>query len=117
MKTTIGITTRGGLGLAAAVLFCAGCSTGKNVGTTNMEQPGPVVGRAVGGGVGAVVGNVAGAGVAAGEGFGGAVSSTFNNTQRVIRYWREEKTPDGRIILVPESYLVDDKGRIIRRVE
>ena len=100
---------------AAALL--AGCSTGRNVGSTNMEQPGPVVGRAVGGGVGAVVGNAAGAGVGAAEGFGGAVKSTFNNTQRIVRYWREEKTVDGRIILVPEDFLVDEQGRVIRKVD
>jgi hypothetical protein len=87
------------------------------MGVTNQQQPGPAIGRAVGTGVGAVAGNVAGAGVAAGEGFGGAVKSTFDNTQRVVRYWREERTADGRIILVPENFLVDENGRVIRKVQ
>lgn len=105
------------IGLATATLVFAGCSTGRNVGVTNMEQPGPVVGRAVGAGVGAVAGNVAGAAVGLGEGFGAASKSAFDNTQRVVRYWKEEKTPDGRIILVPENFLVDENGRVIRQVK
>ena len=106
------------IGLAATLgLFLAGCSNGRNVGVTNMEQPGPVIGRAVGGGVGAVTGNVAGAVVGAGEGFGSATKSTFDNTQRVVRYWKEEKTADGRVIMVQENYLVDANGRVIRRVQ
>ena len=117
MKTLMNIAAHGTLGAAIATLLLTGCSNGRNVGVTNMEQPGPVVGRAVGGGVGAVAGNVAGAGVGVGEGFGAAVYSTFDNTQRVVRYWREEKTADGRMILVPESFLVDENGRVIRRVQ
>ena len=80
-------------------------------------QPGPAIGRALGSGVGAVAGNVAGAGVGFTEGASGAVKSTFDNTQRVVRYWREEKTADGRMILIPEEYLVDADGRIIRRAK
>lgn len=105
------------IGLATATLLLAGCSTGRNVGVTNMEQPGPAIGRAVGGGVGAVAGNVAGGVVGAGEGFGGAAKSAFDNTQRVVRYWKEEKTADGRMILVPENFLVDANGRVIRKVQ
>ena len=105
------------ISLAAATLVLVGCSTGRNVGVTNMEQPGPAIGRAVGGGVGAVAGNVAGGVTSAGEGFGGAAKSAFDNTQRVVRYWREEKTTDGRIILVPENFLVDANGRVIRKVQ
>ncbi len=101
----------------AAALLLAGCSTGRNVAVTNAEQPGPVVGRAVGGAAGAVAGNVAGGVVGVGEGFGGAVKQSFDSTQRVVRYWREEKTADGRMILIPENYLVDAQGRIIRRVD
>ena len=51
------------------------------------------------------------------EGASGSVKSTFDNTQRVVRYWREEKTADGRIILVPENFLVDENGRVIRKVQ
>jgi uncharacterized membrane protein len=117
MKDQVKITVRNVLALAVTGLCIAGCSNGRNVGVTNMEQPGPVVGRAVGGGVGAVAGNVAGAGVGVGEGFGAAVHSTFDNTQRIVRYWREEKTADGRMILVPENFLVDENGRVIRKVK
>ena len=116
MRARIKTTVLNSVSLTASVMFIAGCSTGRNVGVTNVEQPGPVIGRAVGGGAGAVAGNVAGAGVGLGEGFGAAVNSTFDNTQRIVRYWREEKTPDGRVILVPENFLVDQNGRVIRRV-
>ena len=105
------------IGLAAATLMLAGCSTGRNVGATNLEQPGPALGYTVGVGAGAVVGNAVGAGVGLGQGFGGAAKSAFDNTQRVVRYWREEKTADGRIILVPENFLVDENGRVIRKVQ
>ena len=104
------------ISLATATLVFAGCSTGRNVGLTNQEQPGPAIGRGVGIGMGTVAGNVAGAGVGLGEGFSGAAKSAFDNTQRVVRYWREEKTSDGRIILVPENFLVDANGRVIRKI-
>ena len=97
-------------------LFTTGCTSPSRVGVTNQEQPGPVIGRAVGTGVGAVGGNVVGAGVGFVEGASGSVKSTFDNTQRVVRYWREEKTADGRMILTPEEYLVDADGRIVRKV-
>jgi hypothetical protein len=117
MKTLINITARKAFGAVIATLMLAGCSTGRNVGITNMEKPGPAIGRAVGGGVGAVAGNVAGGVVSAGEGFGGAAKSAFDNTQRVVRRWKEEKTTDGRIIQVPEDFLVDANGRVIRKVQ
>lgn len=114
MKSLIALS----IGAVAVALLVAGCSTTRNsVGITNQEQPGPVVGRAVGAGAGAVAGNVAGAAAGVGEGFSGAAKSVFDNTQRVVRYWREEKTADGRIILIPEEYLVDADGRIIRRMK
>ena len=95
-----------------------GCASGPDsIGVTNQQQPGPAIGRALGSGVGAVVGNVAGAGVGVVEGTAGGIHSTFDNTQRVVRYWREEKTADGRIIAIPENYLVDANGQIIRRVQ
>lgn len=104
--------------LTGLTLIVAGCSSSRDrMGVTNQQQPGPAVGRAVGGGVGAVTGNVAGAGVGAVEGFSGGVKSAFDNTQRVVRYWREEKTADGRMILVPENFLVDENGRVIRKVQ
>ena len=62
------------LAVAISGLCIVGCSNGRNVGVTNMEQPGPVIGRAIGGGVGAVTGNAAGAGVGAVEGFSGGVN-------------------------------------------
>jgi hypothetical protein len=103
---------------AALAVLASGCASNRNeVGITNQEQPGPVVGRAVGSGVGAVVGNVAGAGVGVAEGTAAGVHSAFDNTQRVVRYWREEKTPDGRTIQVPEDYLVDENGRVIRKIK
>jgi len=102
----------------AAALLLAGCATSPNtVGVTNQNQPGPVVGRAIGAGVGAVAGNVAGAGVGLAEGASGAAKSAFDNTQRVVRYWHEEKTTDGRTIMVSEEYLVDANGRIVRKVQ
>lgn len=103
--------------LAGSSLIVTGCSSTRDrMGVTNQQQPGPAIGRTVGAGVGGVTGNVAGAGVGAVEGFSGGVRSAFDNTQRVVRYWKEEKTADGRIILVPENYLVDENGRVIRRV-
>jgi hypothetical protein len=102
-------------GLAAVL---SGCASGRNdLGVTNQNQPGPVVGRAIGSGVGAVAGNVAGAGVGIVEGTAAGVHSAFDNTQRTVRYWREEKTPDGRTIMVPEEFLVDKDGRVIRKIK
>ncbi len=86
---------------------------------TNPKAPGPAVGNVIGSGVGAVAGNVAGAIVGVGEGAAATASQPFqyNPTQRVICHWREEKTPDGRTLQVPEYYLVDAHGRILRRLE
>jgi hypothetical protein len=104
--------------LAAVLAFGSGCSTARNqVGVTNPNQPGPAVGRTVGVGVGAVAGNVAGAAVGVAEGTGEGVRSAFDNTQRVVRYWKEERTADGRTILVPEDWLVDANGRVIRKMK
>ena len=117
MKNETLIVQGKNVAIIGAALVLAGCSNGRNVGVTNMEQPGPVRGRAVGGGVGAVTGNVAGGVVGVGEGFGSATKSTFDNTQRVVRYWKEEKTADGRVIMVQENFLVDENGRVIRQVQ
>jgi len=67
-------------------------------------------------GVGTAVGNVAGAGVGLAEGTAGGIHSAFENTQRIVRRWHEERTVDGRIILVPEEFLVDADGRVIRKI-
>jgi hypothetical protein len=96
-------------------VVASGCSN--RVGVTNPEQPGPAVGRAIGTGVGAVVGNVAGAGVGVVEGTTAGVKTSFDNTQRIVRSWREEKTQDGRTIMVPVEYLVDKDGRVIRQIK
>lgn len=101
----------------AAALLLAGCASEGRV--TNPKAPGPAVGNAVGAGVGAVAGNVAGAVVGVGEGAAAAASVpfTYDPTQRVVRHWREEQTPDGRTIRVPEYYLVDEHGRVIRPLD
>ena len=118
MKTLISISTNKIFGVAVASLIFAGCASSPNsVGVTNQQQPGPAIGRAVGAGVGAVAGNVAGAGVGVVEGTTGGIHSAFDNTQRVVRYWREEKTADGRMILIPENFLVDANGQVIRKIQ
>jgi len=118
MKNEILIVQIKNFGFIATVLIFAGCASGPNpVGVTNQQQPGPVVGRAVGSGVGAVTGNVVGGGVGVVEGTAGGIHSAFDNTQRTVRYWREEKTTDGRIILVPEEFLLDKDGRVIRQIK
>jgi hypothetical protein len=105
------------LAAASLAVIATGCASGSNsVGVTNQQQPGPAIGRAVGSGVGAVVGNVAGAGVGVVEGTAGGIHSSFDNTQRIVRYWREEKTTDGRMIFVPVDFLVDANGQVIRQV-
>lgn len=114
MKTS----TRFTLFAVALSAIASGCASGPNaVGVTNQQQPGPAIGRAVGTGVGAVVGNVAGAGVGVAEGTAGGIHSAFDNTQSIVRYWREEKTPDGRTIMVPVEFLVDKDGRVIREIK
>lgn len=102
------------LPLAAVVL--AGCRS-PEARITNPKAPGPAVGNVVGSGVGTLAGNVAGAVVGVGEGAAAAASQPFkyDPTKRIICHWHEEKTPDGRVILVPEYYLVDAHGRILRR--
>ena len=62
-------------------------------------------------------GNVAGAGVGLAEGTAAGIHSAFDNTQRIVRYWREERTADGRVILVPEDFLVDADGRFLRKIK
>ncbi len=114
MKTFSCTATFAAISIVAIV---TGCASGSNsIGVTNQRQPGPAIGRAVGAGVGAVAGNVAGAGVGVVEGTSGGIHSAFENTQRVVRYWREEKTTDGRIIFAPVDFLVDANGQVIRQI-
>lgn len=115
MKNSSRISILAGTVLVAIMPGCA--SSPNSVGITNQQQAGPAIGRAVGSGVGAVAGNVAGAGLGVVEGTSGGIHSAFDNTQRVVRYWREEKTADGRMILAQENFLVDANGRVIRKVK
>jgi hypothetical protein len=36
---------------------------------------------------------------------------------RVVRHWTTEETVDGRTILVPHDYLVDESGRVIKEIK
>jgi predicted small secreted protein len=99
--------------LFVGAAFLAGCNTTDSR-VTNVKQPGPAVGNAVGTVVGAVGANVVGVGVGAVEGAAAATKSAFTNERRVIRTWREEKTSDGRIIKVPVEIEVDEHGRPIQ---
>ena len=90
-------------------LLSAGCSTPSY--TTSPDQPGPVVGKAIGTGVGVAAGNVAGAAVGFGEGAVGGAMAPFDTTTHIIRRWHTEVTSDGRTIQVPEDILVDANGR------
>jgi hypothetical protein len=81
------------------------------MGVTNQQHPGPALGRAIGTGVGAVGGNAAGAVVGVAEGAVEGAKVPFDNTTRVVRRWRTEKTSDGRTIQVPEEIIVDAAGR------
>lgn len=103
--------------LPLAAVALAGCRS-PEARITNPKAPGPAVGNLVGSGVGAVAGNVAGAVVGVGEGAAATASQPFkyDPTKRIICHWHEEKTPDGRVIQVPEYYLVDAHGRILRRL-
>lgn len=105
-----------GLALASCCLV-VGCSSEGRV--TNPKSPGPAAGNVIGAGVGAVGGNVAGAVVGLGEGAAAAASQPFTHdpTQRVVRRWRQETTPDGRTVQIPEYYLVDEYGRVIRKLD
>ena len=103
--------------LPLAALLSAGCANEERL--TNPKSPGPAAGNAVGAGVGSVAGNAAGAVVGVGEGAAAATAKVFSHdpTQRVLCQWHTETTPDGRTIQVPTYYLVDQHGRVIRRLE
>lgn len=90
----------------------AGCARDPNrIGATNPNHLGPAAGRAIGAGAGVVAGNVAGVVVGFGEGAAAGAAAPFNNTRRVVRTWRTEKTADGRTIQVPVDTVVDEYGR------
>jgi hypothetical protein len=99
---------------ALATLSLTGCGTTESK-VTSTQQPGPVVGNAIGTAVGAVGSNVVGLGVGVAEGAAAATKSTFTNERRFVRTWREEKTSDGRIIKIPVEIEVDANGRPIER--
>ncbi len=101
------------VGCVAAVALLGCASDPNRIGVTNPNHPGPAAGRAVGAGAGVVAGNVAGAVVGVGEGVAVGASAPFNNTRRVVRTWRTETTPDGRVIQVPVDTVVDEYGRPI----
>ena len=114
MKRSIPMLAMG----CAVGMALMGCASNPNSGgVTNPSHPGPAAGRAVGAGAGLVVGNAAGAVVGAGEGFAVGAAAPFKNetpTRRVVRTWRSETTPDGRVIQVPVETMVDEYGRPIR---
>lgn len=93
---------------ALALLAVAGCNSTQS---GSPYHPGPVAGNVIGEGAGVVAGNAIGLA-------GGAVVGTWDGTKRVldpsyrmVRYWKTETTPDGRVIQVPYDILVDEYGR------
>src|SRR5271167_3729558 len=106
MKTLHIISTVTATMLALAAT--TGCKS--DYGAGNPYQPGPSAGKAVGAGVGTVAGNVAGFGVGAVQGTTHAFANSFNPQYHMVRYWKTEKTSDGRTIQVPYDILVDEYG-------
>lgn len=106
--------------LIVVVTALVGCSTPKpEARIANPALPANKVGGAVGVGVGHVAGSVVGGVTAFGEGAvatAGSYFDTSDSATRVVRHWRKETTPDGRTIQVPEDYLVDKNGRVIRKL-
>jgi hypothetical protein len=49
--------------------------------------------------------------VGAAEGFAQGVAAPFDPSYHMVRHWKTETTPDGRIIQVPIDILVDKYGR------
>ena len=102
-----------GLVLLSCGLLLAGC-TRSDYGGTSPYHPGPVAGKAVGGAVGVAAGNVVGFGVGTVEGVAHGMAAPFNSSYHMVRYWRTEKTADGRTIQVPYDVLVDQYGRPVK---
>jgi hypothetical protein len=75
--------------LAAGCLLAAGCSTGGQSTTSTTTTPAPAPGD----------------------------STIDASVQRVVCQWHSEQTPDGRTIQVPTYYLVDEQGRVVRRLK
>ncbi len=100
------------LPILATGVVLMGCARDPNrIGVTNPNHPGPAAGRALGAGAGVVACNGAGGVVGFGEGAASGAAAPFNNTRRVVRTWRTEKTADGRTIQVPVDTVVDEYGR------
>lgn len=72
------------------------------------------MGKNVGLAAGVVAGNAAGLGVGAVEGAAQGLAAPFDPSYHMVRYWRNETTPDGRIIQVPYDVLVDKYGRPVK---
>jgi hypothetical protein len=94
-------------------LLLVGCSR-TDYGTGSPYHPGPVAGKEVGNAVGVTAGNVAGFGVGAVEGVAHGVAAPFDPSYRMVRYWRTERTPDGRTVQVPYDVMVDQYGRPVK---
>lgn len=101
------------IALLAIFSLSTGCNHRKEDRVTNPSAPGPAVGVAVGSAVGAVGSNVVGLGVGMVEGASHATRRTFDSERRIVRQWRTETTPDGRVIRVPVEVAVDEYGRVI----
>jgi hypothetical protein len=94
-------------------LLLVGC-THTDYGTGSPYHPGPVAGKEVGNAVGVTAGNVAGFGVGVAEGVAHGAVAPFDPSYRMVRYWRTERTPDGRTIQVPYDVMVDQYGRPVK---
>jgi hypothetical protein len=102
-----------GLILLSCGLLVVGCSR-TDYGTGSPYHPGPVAGKTVGNAAGVAAGNVAGFGVGAAEGVVHGVAAPFDPSYHMVRYWRTEKTADGRTIQVPYDVMVDQYGRPVK---
>jgi hypothetical protein len=102
-----------GLVSLSASFVLVGCAD-TEYGHTSPYHPGPVVGQTVGVAAGTVAGNAIGVGVGAVEGAAAGLAAPFDPSYRMVRYWRNESTADGRIIQVPYDVLVDKYGRPVK---
>ena len=99
-----------GIALASVGLLLTGCAENQ-YSHTSPYHPGPVAGQAVGNAAGVVAGNAVGAGVGVVEGAAAGLAAPFDPSYHMVRYWKNETTPDGRVIQVPYDILVDKYGR------
>ena len=100
----------GAVAVAVAGLLLTGCAENQ-YSHTSPYHPGPVAGQAVGNAAGVVAGNAVGAGVGVVEGAAAGLAAPFDPSYHMVRYWKNETTPDGRVIQVPYDILVDKYGR------